>query len=112
MFETVLDIKKANDDFCEFMEEQGMCDDFDFPEDDFNFPVHDYMRFNCPECGAPLEVYTDYLVEERPAEFDGFKYEKRDLIRHCSNCHRDWENEWCTENGDVSESQLKRKYWG
>ena len=99
------DVKKANEDFYEFMKEQGMCDDF-------GFLSHEYMKFNCPECGAPLEVMADYLVEERPAEFDDFKYEKRDLIRHCNKCHSDWQNEWCTEFGDVGESQLKRKFWG
>jgi hypothetical protein len=36
----------------------------------------------------------------------------RILIRHCSNCHCDWENEWQTEFGDVGESPLKRKFWG
>lgn len=29
------DVKNANDAFYEFMEEQGMCDDFDFSEEDF-----------------------------------------------------------------------------
>lgn len=90
------DVKKANDD-CMKLECQ---------------PMHDYMIFQCPECGAELEVWADYLIEERPADFDSFRYERRELIRHCDKCHCDWENEWCTENGDVSESQLKRKYWG
>lgn len=74
--------------------------------------IDGYMIFQCPECGAELEVWADYLIEERPADFDSFRYERRELIRHCDKCHCDWENEWCTENGDVSESQLKRKYWG
>ena len=99
------DVKRTNDDFYEFAKEQGLCDDFDFL-------AHEYMEFSCPECGAPLEVFTDYLIEERPAQFDGFKYEKRDLIRHCCKCHSDWVNEWWTENGDVGESQLRRKFWG
>lgn len=99
------DVKKENEVFYEFAKEQGLCDDFDFL-------AHDYMKFDCPECGAPLEVWADYLVEERSAEFDGFKYEKRDLIRHCDKCHRDWINEWWTENGNVGESQLQRKFWG
>lgn len=98
------DVKKANDDFYEFVKEQGLCDDFDFL-------AHEYMKFDCPECGAPLEVWADYLIEERPAEFDSFKYERRDLIRHCSKCHLDWQNEWWTENGDVGESELIRKFW-
>ena len=99
------DVKKANDDFYEFSKEQGLCDDFDFP-------IHEYMKFDCPECGEPLEVWADYLIEERQSEFDSFKYERRELIRHCNKCHRDWKNEWCTEFGDVSESQLERKFWG
>lgn len=99
------DVKKASDDFYEFAQEQGLCDDFDFP-------AHDYMKFDCPECGAPLEVWADYLIEEHPTEFDSFGYERRELIRHCEKCHLDWENEWWTENGDVGESQLRRKFWG
>jgi predicted RNA-binding Zn-ribbon protein involved in translation (DUF1610 family) len=71
-----------------------------------------YMRFNCPECGAPLEVWADSIVKEIPAEFDGFKYEERYLIRHCNKCGRDWENEWETQWGDVCETQLRRKFWG
>lgn len=74
--------------------------------------MNKYMEFNCPECGAPLEVLADYIIEETPAYFDGFKYEKRNLIRHCRNCHRDWENEWEAQYGDVGESQLRRKFWG
>lgn len=71
-----------------------------------------YMEFNCPECGAPLEVLADYLIAKSAARFDCFGYERRELIRHCENCHRDWENEWWTEFGDVGESQLRRKFWG
>lgn len=71
-----------------------------------------YIEFNCPECGTPLEVWADYLIEKIPAKFDSFGYERRDLIRHCEKCHRDWQNEWWTENGDVGESQLRRKFWG
>ena len=99
------DVKKENDDFYEFAKEQGFCDDFDFL-------AHEYMEFNCPECGAKLEVWQDFLVDECPAQFDSFGYERRELIRHCNKCHCDWENEWWTENGDVGESQLKRKFWG
>ena len=72
----------------------------------------EYIKFNCPECGAPLEVMADYLIEERQAKFGDFKYERRDLIRHCNKCHRDWENEWWTEFGDVGETRLRRKFWG
>lgn len=108
------DVKKTNEDFYEFMNEQELCDGFAFDEEDFveDKPTDRYMKFDCPECGAPLEVLADYLIEERPAEFDSFKYERRNLIRHCYKCHCDWENEWWTEFGDVGESQLKRKFWG
>ena len=75
-------------------------------------PKRLYMEFACPECGAPLEVWADYLIKEHPATFDSFGYERRDLIRHCNKCHCDWENEWWTEFGDVGESQLRRKFWG
>lgn len=74
--------------------------------------MRDYAQFSCPECGAQLEVLADYLVAKSAARFDSFGYEKRELIRHCNNCHRDWVNEWWTEFGDVGESQLCRKFWG
>lgn len=74
--------------------------------------MRDYMKFNCPECGAQLEVWADYLVAKSSERYGGFGYEKRELIRHCGNCHCDWENEWETEFGDVGESQLRRKFWG
>lgn len=99
------DVRKTNEDLDEFAQELYMCDDFDFS-------VGDYIKFNCPECGAQLEVMADYLIEERPADFDSFRYERRNLIRHCYKCHCDWENEWWTEFGDVGESPLERKFWG
>ena len=73
---------------------------------------NNYIQFNCPQCGAPLEVWTDYLVAKSSAGFDCFGYERRELIRHCENCGSDWENEWWTEFGDVGEPQLRRKFWG
>jgi len=75
-------------------------------------PQRPYMQFNCPECGAKLEVWCDALEDETPAKFDSFSYEKRYLIRHCRSCGCDWENEWWTEWGDVGESQLRRKFCG
>ena len=95
------DVKKSNEDIDAFYEEWE-----DFKRE------HEYIEFVCPECGAPLEVWTDYLLYERKGEFDAFDCEKRYLIRHCGKCGCDWENEWWTENGDVGESQLRRKYWG
>lgn len=71
-----------------------------------------YIQFNCPECGALLEVYSDETVELHKAKGECFPYEVRYLIRHCKNCLCDWENEWATEFGDVVESQLRRKFWG
>ena len=72
----------------------------------------EYMKFDCPECGAPLEVWADYLIAKSSARYDCFGYERRELIRHCNNCHCDWINEWWSEFGDVGESQLRRKFWG
>lgn len=71
-----------------------------------------YMIFNCPECGAKLEVYADYLIAKSAERYNCFGYEQHELIRHCNNCHRDWVNEWETEFGNVGESQLRRKFWG
>lgn len=101
------DVKKANEDYIAW---ENSCEVYD--DDDFGALAHEYMEFSCPECGAPLEVWDDFLVEERPAEFDSFGYERRQLIRHCDKCYCDWENEWWTENGDIGESKLKRKFWG
>ena len=75
-------------------------------------PNRPYMQFNCPECGAKLEVWHDSLEYKNAERFGGFSCEKRHLIRHCNKCGRDWENEWWTEFGDVGESQLRRKFWG
>ena len=74
--------------------------------------MRDYMKFNCPECGAQLEVWADYLVAKSSERAGYFGHEKHELIRHCSNCHCDWVNEWEMEFGDVGESQLRRKFWG
>lgn len=71
-----------------------------------------YIQFNCPECGMPLEIWHNSIIDEKPANFDSFRYERHYLIRHCEYCGSDWENEWWTEFGDVGESQLRRKFWG
>ena len=78
----------------------------------FNTPNNTYIQFDCPECGAPLQVWSEEVLESKPGSFDSFGYERRALIRHCDRCHRDWENEWETQFGDVGESQLRRKFWG
>ena len=74
--------------------------------------MSNYIKFDCPECGAPLEVMADYLIVKRDTRYDCFAYELRDLIRHCESCHSDWVNEWEYEFGDTVESPLRRKYWG
>ena len=78
----------------------------------FDLPEYTYIGFDCPECGALLEVWSEEVLESRPACGDNFGYERLNLIRHCENCGSDWENEWWTEFGDVGESQLRRKFWG
>ena len=70
------------------------------------------MKFNCPECDALLEVWADYLIAKSSERHGCFGYEKRELIRHCENCHCDWVNELETQFGDVRESQMRRKFWG
>ena len=74
--------------------------------------MKNYIKFNCPECGAPLEVWADYLVVKSAERYGYFGHEKHELIRHCENCHSDWVNEWECEFGDVGESELRRKFWG
>lgn len=102
----IADVKKANDDFMEW------ANSFEFDEEDSDKLSHEYMKFDCPECGAPLKVYYEECTEFRPRFLDSFEYERCSLIRHCENCGCDWENEWWTENGDVGESELRRKFWG
>lgn len=71
-----------------------------------------YGRWRCEECGNPLEIMLDKVEEERPAEGTGFRYERRHLMWHCTECGCDYENHWETQWGDVSETKLTRKYWG
>ena len=59
-----------------------------------------YIKFNCPECGAPLEVYYDGPHSGYPEPW---------LIRHCERCLCDWESEW---HEDGSETEMVRKFWG
>lgn len=73
---------------------------------------NNYIELQCPECGSPLKVWSDETLELHKEKGEWHSYECRNLIRHCNKCHRDWENEWQTENGDVFESPLKRKFWG
>lgn len=62
--------------------------------------VSKYIKLNCPECGALLEVYYDG---------PNSKYHEPCIIRHCEECLCDWESD-LYENG--SESELRRKFWG
>lgn len=71
-----------------------------------------YGKWHCEECGEPLEIWLDQLEEERPAEGDGYKYERRHLMWHCAKCGCDYENYWSTQWGDTAESKIQRKYWG
>ncbi len=71
-----------------------------------------YGDWQCEECGSVLEIWLDEVEEERPAEGDGFRYERRHLMWHCPECGCDYENHWETQWGDTSISMIKRKYWG
>ena len=71
-----------------------------------------YSHWKCEECGNELEIWLDEVEESHPAEGDGFPYERRHLMWHCTECGCDYENYWETQFGDVGESQIKRKYWG
>lgn len=73
-----------------------------------------YMKFDCPECGAPLEVYYEGPIEEYPGKPWDFVWgDKRDLIRHCNNCHCDWGNKWINYiDFGIHETELERKFWG
>ena len=74
--------------------------------------ARDYGVWQCEECGSVLEIWLDRVEEERPAEGDGFRYERRHLMWHCTECGCDYENYWETQWGDTSISMIKRKYWG
>ena len=72
-----------------------------------------YMKFDCPECGALLEVWAEEVIDNMPKFHVGENtHEARFLIRHCKQCGSDWENIWCTEDHETSETPLKRKFWG
>lgn len=71
-----------------------------------------YGVWHCEECGNELEIWLDQVEEERPAEGDGYRYERRHLMWHCTECGCDYENYWETQYGDTSISTIKRKYWG
>ena len=71
-----------------------------------------YGTWKCEECGHELEIWLDQLEEEKPAEEDGFKYERRHLMWHCTECGCDYENYWETQFGDTSISKPQRKFWG
>ncbi len=71
-----------------------------------------YFKFMCPECGAPLEVYSEYIVSVKCIDKDELSHLEVDLIRHCKNCLCDWENKHFESYGYITESQLERKFWG
>lgn len=71
-----------------------------------------YGKWHCEECGEPLEIWLDDIIESRKPEGDGYKYERRHLMWHCAGCGCDYENYWETQWGDTSESKIQRKYWG
>ncbi len=67
-----------------------------------------FMKFNCPDCGRPMEVWSKQVVDY---SFDGWSQLKVDLIYHCE-CGKDWDSEYYQEFGDESQSVPKRHYWG
>lgn len=75
-------------------------------------PKQEYIKWKCEECGHELEIWLDRIEEERPAEDNGFKYERRHLMWHCTECGCDYESYWETQWGDTMESKPQRKFWG
>lgn len=71
-----------------------------------------YGKWHCEECGEPLEIWLDDIIESQKPEGDGYLYERRHLMWHCANCGCDYENEWTTQWGDTGETKPQRKYWG
>lgn len=72
----------------------------------------DFIKFNCPECGKPLTVYSTEVVEHRPAKCDAWSYLEVDLIYHCNHCGCDWDSLYVSEWGDSSQTKPHRHYWG
>jgi len=72
-----------------------------------------FMDFNCPECGAPLEIYHKCILDHiEPIHPDEWPYLKVGLLYHCKHCGCDWSSEYVYEFGDTGQSKLKRHYWG
>ena len=71
-----------------------------------------YMQWQCPECGENLEIWYEHTVKSLPKAGGDFPHEQVDLIYHCGKCGSDWDSTWDTQWGDVTQSHLKRHYWG
>ena len=70
-----------------------------------------FMKFNCPDCGKPMEIWSKEIVTHRPASYDSHQYLSVDLIYHCE-CGNDWDSHYVSDWGDVSQSAPTRHYWG
>ena len=71
-----------------------------------------FMKFDCPECGMPLDIYYTEVTEHTPASWDCFRTLGVDLIYHCDYCGCDWDSKYHTCNGDVGQTGLTRHFWG
>lgn len=74
---------------------------------------HTFMNFTCPSCGNKLELYYQQLLDHiPPAQPGDWPFTRFGLMYHCKNCGCDWSSEYNHIYGDVSQSALKRHYWG
>lgn len=72
-----------------------------------------FMRFDCPECGKPLDIYYKRVnAYEAPLVADQWRHLNVDLIYHCHNCGCDWYSNFIEDWGDQGQSALRRHYWG
>ena len=71
-----------------------------------------FMRFYCPCCGKEMEVWHKEVIHYCKSYFNDFPCISVDLIYHCDNCGCDWDSQCHYEYGDISQSELKRHYWG
>ena len=70
-----------------------------------------FIKFDCPDCGQPMEVWSKQIVDYCPHSFDGWPTLTVDLIYHCE-CGNDWDSEYRREFGDESQTAPRRHYWG
>ena len=71
-----------------------------------------FLEFYCPCCGRKMEIWYKEVVYHRPGPTIDFPYMEIDLIYHCGNCGNDWDSHCTYEFSNISQTKLKRHFWG